>query len=225
MPVFAVVPVQRLETAKSRLSGILSPDQRRHLVTNLLETVLSALSTASRVDQIIVVSPDPDVLQRVSRPGVHPVQQPGRGLNDAIRLGRDRAVEQGASTLLVVLADLPRLSAGEIDDLLAIADSATVTMAPDRHGHGTNVLALRPPNAIEPAFGVGSFHKHMAEAQHLGLQVEIVRSAGMAFDVDTVDDLNDFGRSFDQPMRLRSQSNQPRRVLKPGQVAPSCDIN
>ncbi len=218
MTVVAVVPVQRLETAKSRLSGILSPDERRHLVTDLLDNVLHALTNASRVDEIVVVSPDQLILQRVARPGVQAVRQPGRGLNEAIRLGRDRAIDLGADALLIVLADLPRLSAREVDELLVVSARAAVTLAPDRHGHGTNVLALRPADAIEPAFGVDSFHRHLAEAQHSGLPVEIVRLAGMAFDVDTVDDLNDLDRIDDRLRGVRPRTSLSCPASKPGDV-------
>jgi 2-phospho-L-lactate guanylyltransferase len=193
MPLFAVVPVQRLDTAKSRLSSVLSVVERGRLVVELLHNVLAALQGSAAIDGIIVVSPDPHVLALAEASGAITVEQNGRGLNAAIRLGRDRACELGADALLVVLADLPFLTSHDVDQFVELSRASTVTLAPDRHGHGTNAMILRPPMAIEPAFGVDSFHKHAGEAERLGLSRGIFQSHGTGFDVDGIDDLNDLG--------------------------------
>ena len=120
MPIFAAVPVQRLETAKSRLASILSAEERRHLVLQLLDNVLAAVEGSNAVDGTIVVSPDPDVLQCVRNSNVIAVEQHGSGLNAAIRLGRDHARTLNSDAFLVILADLPRLTSSEIDRLVEI---------------------------------------------------------------------------------------------------------
>ncbi len=221
MPVYAVVPVQRLDTAKSRLASVLSADERRHLVCELLDNVLAALCESNAVDGTIVVSPDPDVLTRAEHARAIAVEQHGRGLNAAIRLGRDRAESLGADALLVVLADLPKLTSTEIDRIVAESRRSAITLAPDRHGHGTNAMILRPPVVIEPAFGIDSFQKHNREAQCLGLPVTTFESAGTAFDIDNVDDLIDLGWYDESRGLARARSDQQTIVPPPGQTLPA----
>ncbi len=67
--------------------------------------------------------------------------------------------------------------------------SASVAIAPDRLGTGTNGLALAPPGVIGFRFGTGSFAAHRAEAQAAGVEPAIVARPGLAFDLDTPEDL------------------------------------
>ena len=189
MSLFAVVPVQRLDLAKSRLAQTLSPGERRALVLRLFDNVLVALNGSELVDATLVVTPDPDVLQRAATAGAMPLRQDGRGLNEAIRQGRDYASAHGAEALLIVLADLPLLTTSIVDSLLEASADAAVTLAPDRHGFGTNALVLRPLDAIEPAFGVESYRAHRAEADNQQRSTRTFHSRGTAFDVDTAADL------------------------------------
>ncbi len=193
MSLSAVVPVQRLETAKSRLASVLSPQERSELVLTLFDNVMTSLTGSSAVRRIVVVSPDPQVLDVSRRWQAERVEQSGRGLNAAIRLGRDHAVSLGAESILIVLADLPRLTSDDVDLMVNRSLAMSVTMAPDRHGRGTNAMILRPPDAIEPSFGVDSLLKHQYEVEQLGLNASTFKSPGTAFDVDTIDDLIDLG--------------------------------
>ncbi len=193
MSLIAVVPVQRLETAKSRLASVLSPQERSDLVLTLFDNVMTALTGSSAVHRIVVVSPDPNVLDVAHRWRAELLEQTGRGLNAAIRLGRDHAVGLGADSILIVLADLPRVTSDDIDLMVNRSLGMSVTMAPDRHGRGTNAMILCPPNVIEPAFGVDSLLKHQREVEQSGLNANTFKSSGTAFDVDTVDDLIDLG--------------------------------
>ncbi len=193
MSLYAVVPVQRLETAKSRLASVLSPQERGDLVLTLFDNVMTALTGSDAVNGIVVVSPDPHVLEVARRWDAERVEQLGTGLNAAIRLGRDQAVAIGAESILIVLADLPGVATADVDRMVELSRDAPVTFAPDRHGRGTNAMILRPPHAIEPSFGVDSLLKHRREAQRLGVSAHTFESTGTAFDVDTIDDLVDLG--------------------------------
>jgi 2-phospho-L-lactate guanylyltransferase len=60
---------------------------------------------------------------------------------------------------------------------------------PSDAGGGTNALLLRPPEAIAPAFGPGSFEAHLRAAEAAGVAVQVVTDALLGFDLDTPDDL------------------------------------
>jgi 2-phospho-L-lactate guanylyltransferase len=62
-------------------------------------------------------------------------------------------------------------------------------IVPDRHGTGTNALALAPPNAIAPAFGEGSCARHVAAAREAELPYSVEELPSLALDLDTPADI------------------------------------
>ncbi|MGH2457081.1 MAG: 2-phospho-L-lactate guanylyltransferase, partial [Candidatus Limnocylindria bacterium] len=95
----------------------------------------------------------------------------------------------GIGALAVLHGDLPNLAVDDVRALVDAIPAAGVAIAPDRAESGTNGLALRPPDAIGFRFGPGSFAAHRAEARRAGLSLAVVRRPGLAFDLDTPDDL------------------------------------
>jgi 2-phospho-L-lactate guanylyltransferase len=90
----------------------------------------------------------------------------------------------------VLHGDLPNLTAGDVQALLAAAEEGrSVAIAPDRAGSGTNGLALRPPDIIGFRFGAGSMAAHREEALAAGIEPRLVERDGLAFDLDTPQDL------------------------------------
>lgn len=191
MSVFAVVPVKDLAEAKSRLSASLDLEERGALTLTLLESVLAALREAVHIERVGVVSPSRQALTLAEEAGATALLQESRGLNEALEQGRMWALDEGASALLVVPADLPYLSASDVQMLLSTLDSTgcSVVISPDRPRAGTNALLLRPPDVLQFAFGPGSFEVHLRAAVESGVEAEIRESAGVAFDLDTREDL------------------------------------
>ena len=62
MTLWAIVPVKPLRRGKSRLAGTLSEDKRTELNRALLEHTLETLSVVKEVDEVLVVSRDPNAL-------------------------------------------------------------------------------------------------------------------------------------------------------------------
>ena len=98
---------------------------------------------------------------------------------------------RGADALLVVLGDLPYLTASDVASIVRLlpVDATGAVLAPDRHERGTNALLLRPPDALPFAFGRDSFQRHVARAVALGVRTVWYTSEGTRRDVDTPDDL------------------------------------
>ncbi len=194
----ALVPVRSLTGGKTRLAGALDGTERADLIRSMLGDVVSATVASGAIDRIIVVSPDDDVLSLAGHlaPDLIALHQADDrpGLIPALDQGRAFAVENGATAMLILFGDLPLLSA---DDVRTMATSvASVVISPDRHGEGTNALLLRFDSgagqvaaAFPFRFGQGSFRKHLAEADRLGLTTETVVTAGTSLDVDTPADL------------------------------------
>jgi len=112
-----------------------------------------------------------------------------RGLNAAVTLGTHAAVAAGASSVLVVLSDVPLVRGGDVDAFLARAPRFGVALAPSKEGTGTNAILRTPGGVIPPCFGGRSLERHVSAADRRRIPCTIWRNARLAFDVDVPDDL------------------------------------
>ena len=186
----AVIPVGSLEGAKSRLGEQLDAEERQDLVAGFLaRTVVDALAV-DRLADVLVVSPDRDVLARAASLGARTLRQRSDGLNAGLRDARADVIAGGADALVVLPIDLPLVTSAEIARVLVTLDdhARAVVLVTDRHGTGTNVLALRPPDAIDVAFGPGSRAAHRRAAEASGATY-LELGGPLTVDLDTPDDL------------------------------------
>jgi 2-phospho-L-lactate/phosphoenolpyruvate guanylyltransferase len=189
-PVVAVVPLRGGPAGKTRLAARLGAEERTRLVAVLARRVLGAL-LAAPVSRVLVVTADPGFAAEVAgRDGrVEVVEQPAArpGLNEAVSVGHERALDRGAERVLVVHADLPLVTGEDVHALLAPA--AGVVVATDRFGTGTNALVLaNSVSGFRFRFGPGSREAHEREARRLGVVPEVLLRPGTATDLDTVAD-------------------------------------
>jgi 2-phospho-L-lactate/phosphoenolpyruvate guanylyltransferase len=189
---FALVPVKPFLESKSRLANSLSPDERAELSRGLLTHTLQVLANVPEIAQTLVVSRDPAALALARDYRAQAISETGAGeLNAALTQATQVARAAGAASLLILPSDLPLLSIGSIQQLIAESeDESFIAIAPDRHEDGTNALLVHPPNLIPYAFGEHSFQRHIAQAQQAGALVRICRLPALALDVDTPEDLD-----------------------------------
>ncbi|MCX2727825.1 2-phospho-L-lactate guanylyltransferase [Thermomicrobium sp. 4228-Ro] len=185
----AVIPVQRLDTAKSRLAPVLDPASRRSLVLQLAERTVRLLRSVSGIDEVALVTPDPHLAVAARAWGALPLEQTEPGLERAIVLAQRYAVAEDFGALLVVLGDLPLLEMTTLRTALALLEPHGVVLAPDRHGTGTNLLALSPPDLPIPAFGPESRVRHRLAARRARCTLREVWALPLALDLDTPEDL------------------------------------
>jgi len=191
MTLWAIVPVKPLRRGKSRLAGALSEDERAELNESLLQHTLETLSGLKEVEQVLVVSRDPQALTVARQHGARTVQEDGQPLLNTA-LTRATVVAQVYATrgVLVLPADLPLISEEDVLTLIERAvDPPVVVIAPDRHRKGTNALLLSPSGLIEYDFGENSFEKHCQLAREAGARLEIVDLPRLGLDLDLPEDL------------------------------------
>lgn len=184
-----IVPHRGLGASKTRLAGSLTPDERRDLARRLLERVLRVARKACA--DVVVISPSRELVEVVEPTGARLVVQRGMGLNEGLEQARFDALYDDVETLVVLHGDLPNLQPADVEALVGAlpAGGPGVAIAPDRAGTGTNGLVLRPPGVIGFRFGVGSFHAHLDEVERARVPLVAVNRAGLAFDLDTPQDL------------------------------------
>lgn len=180
-----VIPIKSFALAKGRLADTLSPDERASLARRCASTVVRAAGTMD----VYVVCSDPEVAAWAESSGCTVVDCPTPGLDSAVRAGRSRAAADGADHIVVAHSDLPLAR-----DLSSVVRPGVVSITPDRHRDGTNVLSFPTTSAMRTAYGPDSFDNHLRIARSLGLAVEIVEDASLELDLDTADDLAELDR-------------------------------
>ena len=180
-----LIPMKPLAAAKERLAPALSTDERRRLSLAMLADVIAA---ARGFDRVWVLNSDADAAGLARDAGVEAVPDPtpGAGLNASLSAATRAAIADGAGGVLIVSADLPSARA---DDLIALAASTGVALAPDRAGVGTNAMWRSPGDQIDVAFGPNSLAAHAERARAAGTPALVASRPGLALDVDTPDDL------------------------------------
>jgi 2-phospho-L-lactate guanylyltransferase len=189
MGTWAIIPVKRLREAKSSLSEIFGPDQRRQLVLSMLADVLNAVRQASSISGAAVVSPDKKVLDFALLHGATDTVESGLELNAALKYAIEHIAGRDATSVLILPGDLPLLKSTDIENLTAMATAQRdVVIAPSK-ANGTNALLIRPPDLIDLRFGGESFPLHVQEAFRVGVKARVYRSPSVATDIDEPADL------------------------------------
>lgn len=197
---WALVPLRQLSGGKERLGLSLDPGQRRALVEAMATDVVTALLAVPILPaRVLLVSEDAEVAAFAARLGVgvfHPPAAQEDPLNAALRAAADAAMAAGATTVLMVHADLPAVSAEAVRALLAAharqGDLAAprATLVSDAAATGTNCMLLSPPSAMALRFGPGSRALHRAAAAAAGADYAEFMHPAIGFDVDYPADLD-----------------------------------
>lgn len=191
MTLWAIVPIKSLNQGKSRLAGILTPDERMELNSHLLNHTLKTLKSLPEIEQILVVSPDQKVLSMARELGARTIQENGNSqLNIALTRATFVAKKYTTRGVLIFPIDLPLVTSEDVRNIIKKAvDPPVVVVAPDRHHQGTNALLVYPAGIIVYSFGPGSFERHCEQARRAGARLEIVDFTSLGLDLDNPEDL------------------------------------
>ncbi|MFT4947153.1 MAG: 2-phospho-L-lactate guanylyltransferase [Natronomonas sp.] len=156
----------------TRLSSVLSLDQRREFAEAMLTDVLDAVDAAGH---------DPTILSTADLDRSRPVAVDSRPLTEAVNAGLDSR----SPPVAVVMADLPLVTPQTVDRLLSAEGG--VVLAPGLGG-GTNAFCSRHPE-FRVDYHDGSYRKHRRRAESCGATVRTLDSFRLAVDIDERADL------------------------------------
>lgn len=188
----ALLPVKRLDLAKTRLAERLGADARVRLAERLFAHVLATLEETKRFSRIAVITADASVEARARARGalVFPDPPGAARLGAVVDAGLDALAALGARSAVVVMADLPRLEPSALCAFLDDAREGEALLAPDREGSGSNLLYLPLPRPFATRFAEPrSGELHEAAARAAGIPLRVHADESLAFDLDLVDDL------------------------------------
>lgn len=173
----AVIPYKKTR-AKSRLSPVLSQEEREELVELMLHQVIDSVMEAG-IETIDILSPSMYGLENIRGARIFLDK---RDLNGAL----NSYLEQAEEPVLIVMADLPLLSPNHIKEITSTKKDICITPG---KGGGTNVLFIRNPSSYRVRYYGSSFLTHCSLAAESGRNVEVYDSFLASTDIDEPEDL------------------------------------
>ncbi len=170
----AVVPF-KVVNAKSRLSSLLTADERSKLALLMLREITTTLREAGMDIVLLTTRPfEYDATVLVSE----------KDLNDAL----NEFLKAEHEPVMIAMADIPLMTVKNVRDML---DSpADLVISPGRGG-GTNVQYIKKPQQYHVDYYGASFVYHVRIAEDAGLKVEVLDSFNTSTDIDEVSDLTE----------------------------------
>ena len=172
-----VIPYKK-SCAKSRLSPVLSQEEREELVEHMLHQVIDSVMEAG-IETIDILSPSMYGLENIREARIFLDK---RDLNGAL----NNYLEQAKEPVLIVMADLPLLSPTHIREITSTKKD--ICIVPGKGG-GTNVLFIRTPSSYRVRYYGSSFLTHCSIAAESGQNIEVYDSFFASTDIDEPEDL------------------------------------
>jgi 2-phospho-L-lactate guanylyltransferase len=210
MTLWAIVPVKPLRRGKSRLSGVLTENERTLLNYAMLENTLRALTAVESIQQVLVVSRDPAALSLAREFNARTLQEDDENTDLNLALKRATVVAQmySASSVLILPADLPLLEPSIVDEFIRkLVKPPMVVISPDRRGDGTNALLMSPAGLIDYEYGPGSFTKHLDQITRYNVRYEVVETFSIELDLDLPEDLETLQKMDKSILTAQSAGN------------------
>jgi 2-phospho-L-lactate/phosphoenolpyruvate guanylyltransferase len=183
-----IIPIKAFHQAKERLSDLLTPGERLVLAKVCAEQVIRATIGY----QVFVVCDDEEVAEWARAQNAKIVWQSESGLNNAIKAGVKAVRARSFDLAMIIHSDLP-LATG-FSHLFKDCDLQTlktsITVVPDRHEDGTNVMIVPTASDFEFSYGRNSFFEHQLVAERCNLTVRIIHDQYLSVDIDTAQDLD-----------------------------------
>jgi 2-phospho-L-lactate/phosphoenolpyruvate guanylyltransferase len=177
-----LVPVKRLESAKTRLA-LPAPERADIALAMACDTVSAGLA-CDAVAEVVVITSDPRAHHALSALGARVIDdRPDTGLNPALSHG---ALSATLPHVAALSSDLPALRPADLGDVLELALATPLAMVADISGLGTTLLAARAVGDFSPRFGVGSRAAHVSAG---AIDLSSSAAASIRHDVDTVEAL------------------------------------
>jgi 2-phospho-L-lactate guanylyltransferase len=169
----ALIPY-KIVNPKTRLSCLLSQEEREAFARAMLEDVIYAVKDANCSPVIVGTDLfDSEDIQ---------VTVKDADLNQTL----NSILPQSVGEIMIIMADLPLADAQSIKRV--ISTSSDFAIVPGRGG-GTNVIFIKEPQRYHVDYYGTSFLKHVKIAQDAGLSCEVIDSFRLHTDIDEKEDL------------------------------------
>ena len=222
MKVTVLLPVKGFSNAKQRLTPLLSSAERESLAEAMFRDVFAEVMRARELAGKYVVTGDDKVAEVALSLGASVIREPAeRGETSAVDFARFHLKERGHAALLIIPADIPLVSAEDIEQVLCQipegVEGPFVLLVPSHDRKGTNALLLAPPDIVKLRFGFDSFTYHMSQVTVQGLPIRFIENEQIALDIDEPKDLERFlvyqrdGQAFRRARQFLAERDAEKR--------------
>src|SRR5215210_7892894 len=186
-----LIPVKDSARAKTRLSRVLSLDERERLMWAMFQDVSSAVQAVMKADRVVLVSSFAPAIEQARRLGWDVLVEGSQQSESASVDWASRVLaDEGCHTIMRLPADLPLVTSEDIDALLSVELCAPAALiVPSREGTGTNAIIRTPATLFPSRFGPNSLALHRQEAARVGVECLVVDNPRIALDIDEPQDL------------------------------------
>lgn len=189
-----LIPVRGGVASKSRLTGAsVSPEDRVRFARAFASDVVEAALATPSVAGVTVVTRDDETARHFAQLGASIfTEDEGVGLNGAVRAASEhlRAHHPGDG-IAALMGDLAGVTSEALGAALDAAARLELGVLADHDGTGTTMLTATGRASIHPAYGSGSYARHLAVG-HSPLPVSA--DSPLRQDVDTREDLASLAR-------------------------------
>ena len=192
MTLWAIVPLKIVTSSKQRLANVLTNKQRIQLTLAMAEDVLTILQSCQNIDHIVLVSGDAvaaKLCMKTNAQWLKPSNQ--EGLNSDLAFACHYAEQQGASSCLILHADLPLLNSKRVDELIeqaqkkALQHKNMLAVVPCKEGSGSNLVYAPLPFPVKFVYGKNSFpqFKQLAMAADIPFHTLAMEDGDLDIDI------------------------------------------
>lgn len=173
----AVIPYKK-ENAKSRLSNVMTKEQRENFVELMLKDVIETLKAAG-IRQIDILTPS---AKGVKKEIGASIIEDEADLNEAL----NRYLSKTEEPVLIIMADLPLVRPHHIKEITSF--DTDIVIVPGKGG-GTNILYITKPGMFRVRYYNSSFENHCDIACQQGLSLAKYDSFMASTDIDEPQDI------------------------------------
>lgn len=183
-----LMPLKRLKHSKTRLSKILTIEERIGLTIAMLKDVVESVIEAKGVERTYVINNDKKVAEILKEYNVEMLKDPGGGLNNALLTNLEK-FENVTDSALILPSDIPLVNSEDIECVIDLGLKSKAVICPSSDLLGTNALMMNPPTLFPPSFGLHSFKRHTYAACNKKVKFIVFRNHRISFDIDGIVDL------------------------------------
>lgn len=160
----------------------------------MLQDVLKAVASSDKIESTIVVSPEQEAVNLAKSLGFSTLlEKTQRGVNIAVNTANEYCLNNGASSTIILPADIPLIKPGDIKKIVnASRNNKSVVIIPSKRLDGTNALLRSPPDIIPTSYDIESYFSHKKYALQQKIPISIIKLHSVMLDLDIPEDLEEF---------------------------------